>query len=89
MDEQDEWDETPRWQDGDEATAWDLVGDDTWLDLGLKAYLLPRGRVGWEAADPTRSLNLIRLQRLEIRDQWPVARSIWVKPEQRVKLVRG
>lgn len=74
------------WQEGLEVTAWDLVSDDTWQDTRLKAYLLPYGRVGWEAADPVRSLQSIRLQRLDVSTGKLIGRSCWVKPGQRIVL---
>lgn len=78
------------WGDGDEVTAWDLVADDTWQDAGLLAYLLPRGRVGWEVAQNTRTDQGIILQRLEVLPGLKLrARSTWVRPEQRVCLRRA
>lgn len=74
------------WRDGTEATAWDLMVDDTWLDMGLYVYLLPRGRVGWESAGISRTLENIRLQRFVLTVGSPTVRETWVKPDQRIQL---
>lgn len=78
------------WKDGDETTAWGLVADDTWQDMGLVAYLLPRGRVGWEAAQNTRTDRAVVLQRLETLPGLKLrTRETRVDPEQRIRLVKG
>lgn len=76
------------WDDEATYTAWDLVGNQAWIDRGYYAQI-KGGRVKWETADNFGG-RLVRLQRLVPMPGGRLAQPTrYVDPDTPMVLVKG
>ncbi len=70
-----------------EYTAWDLCGDEGLIGSG---FTIGNGRVVWEAAQPSRTWDTVRVARLVAQDDGTIRQfNAYVKPDATAHLTDG